>query len=94
MGRCRTITGKEQAGYWGARAAGSPCRPGDAVEALTCLTPGQRQLVDLVYLQGHTQAEAATLLGIRQSTVCSGLAAAREKAAKFLKGRADERRRL
>jgi RNA polymerase sigma factor (sigma-70 family) len=44
----------------------------DVKEAMSALTPKQRQVLDL-WLQGHTQRDIGERLGIIQSSVCRRL---------------------
>jgi RNA polymerase sigma-70 factor (ECF subfamily) len=53
-------------------------------QAIAQLPPDQREAVELVYLEGHTQRELAALLGIPEGTAKSRLRLAQSKLGKWL----------
>lgn len=56
----------------------------DLFAAIETLEPELRQVVDLLFFQGLTQAEAAQVLGVHEDTVKRWWAKARVKLARFL----------
>jgi len=53
---------------------------------LTRLSPGHREVIDLVYYHGKTVAETALIVGIPEGTVKTRMMTARRRLAELLKG--------